>query len=266
VSISRAPGASIDTVGVLVPARDEQARIGDCLRALRTALQQVPEEITTAVCLILDRCQDDTEQAALAVLDEQPWPGFEMVPNHRRLTIGAIRDHGMRRLLSTVGPGGHHRMWLLSTDADSVVPPTWIRDHLRHADSGADGVVGTVTLDEPERLEPAALSRYTEILDAGTIGHAHNHAYAANLGVRASAYRAVGGFPPAASGEEHQLLRRLRSAGHCLVTSTQLSVRTSARTRGRTGAGLAELLDALHAQSSSGPRYPMESESRPHVH
>ena len=47
-------------VGVVVPARDEQDRIGRCLASLRRALSQVPDGVSTAVAVVLDRCTDAT--------------------------------------------------------------------------------------------------------------------------------------------------------------------------------------------------------------
>jgi hypothetical protein len=216
------------------------------LRAIRATLNELPDGVLCAMCVIVDRCTDNTAGVVRSVLNERPWGGIEVVNNHRPMSIGGLRSHGMRRVLAALHPIPRARTWLLSTDADSIVPLSWAVDHLRHADAGADAVAGTVTLDEPNDLDPTALRRYAEIVNAGTTGEEHTHAYAANLGVRANAYTGVGGFPCVGSGEEHFLLQRLRSAGHPLVTSTRLTVRTSARLRGRTGAGLAELLSSLH--------------------
>ena len=54
----------IDAVGIDVPARDEQRRIGRCLRALRAAAAELPESTVVAVCVVADRCQDATVSAA----------------------------------------------------------------------------------------------------------------------------------------------------------------------------------------------------------
>jgi hypothetical protein len=152
------------------------------------------------------------------------------------------------------------RTWLLSTDADSTVPPSWVVNHLRFAESGSDAVAGTVGLDATGRLDPSVLRRYARVVDAGfeTAGSGcgdaggHRHAYAANLGVRASAYLDVGGFPPVASGEDHALLHRLRRAGYWIARPTDLRVRTSARLDGRARGGLADLLGRLHTGPPAG--------------
>ena len=77
-------------------------------------------------------------------------------------------------------------------------------------------------------------------------GDTHRHVYGANLGVRADAYLAVGGFPPDGPGEDHGLWRRLGAAGYSLAQPTGVRVRTSARLHGRADDGLAGLLRSLH--------------------
>jgi hypothetical protein len=174
------------------------------------------------------------------------------VHNETELTVGRLRDHGVRALLRRL-PATRERTWLLHTDADTVVPPGWVLDHLRHADTGADAVAGAVDLDDPHALPPEALCRYAEIVAAGTGRHRHRHAYAANLGVRASAYAEIGGFPPVRSGEEHALLARLRRAGCPVLLPTDVRARTSARVHGRARGGLADLLLGLAIEARAVP-------------
>ena len=109
------------------------------------------------------------------------------------------------------------------------------------------GVLATVlVLATAASLSPNAQRRYQDIVADGLDGDSHRHIYAANLGVRAHAYLAVGGFPHDSVGEEHGLWQRLRAAGYPLTSPTAIRVRTSARTRGRATGGLAELLRTLH--------------------
>jgi hypothetical protein len=138
--------------------------------------------------------------------------------------------------------GPLERTWLLHTDADTVVPRSWVSDHLRYADTGADAVAGAVDLHDPHTLPADALCRYTDLVAAGTDEHEHRHAYAANLGVRAAAYARIGGFPAVTSGEEHALLALLRRHGHRVLSPTDVRARTSARLHGRARGGLADLL------------------------
>jgi GT2 family glycosyltransferase len=234
----------ITGIGVVVPAHNEQEHIAACVDALGAAVSRLPGDVAHAVCLVLDRCEDRTAQRAAEALDRHPGLRAEMVENRRLLTIGSVRDLGLRRAWSMLGTGPHET-WLLSTDADSTVRPDWVLRHLRYAGPGARAVAGTVELDDPATLGPRAWDSYSRLVAAGIDGAGHRHVYAANLGVRADAYRSVGGFGAVASGEDHHLVRRLRAAGHAVVSATDLEVRTSARRLGRASGGLADLLGNL---------------------
>lgn len=220
-------------VGVLVPARDEEERIGSCLAAVATALAVAG--CPGRVCVVADRCRDATADVVRAA-------GVTLLVNRRELPIGEIRNLAGRRLVAGRVPD---RLWLLSTDADTLVPPTWVRDHLHHAAAGAAAVAGAADLDDPHRLPADALARYTRLIAGRTGTTHHGHAYAANLGVRADAFLAVGGFPAVVAGEEHALLDRLRQAGYAVRSPNDVRVRTSARTVGRARGGLADMLAAL---------------------
>lgn len=235
----------IDAVGVVVPAHDEQDRIGACVGAVVEALAALPDRIVTTVCVVLDRCSDRTSDRAR----EAGRPLLvDLVQNRVRMTVGEVRNHGIARLLDRLEGVPTERTWLLSTDADTVVPRTWALDHLRHAEQGADAVAGLVDLDDPGALSPTALRRYARLIEAGNTGprDGHGHAYAANLGVRAAPFLGAGGFPVVAHGEEHALLERLRAHGHRVDSPSDVRARTSARRRGRAKGGLADLLDRLH--------------------
>ncbi|HEY0814308.1 MAG TPA: glycosyltransferase [Pseudonocardia sp.] len=222
-------------VGVVVPARDEADRIVACLAAIATAVRVAGCPAVT--CVVADRCTDATAALARAA-------GADVVVNPLPRRVGTLRTIGVDRVGALLG-GVTERIWLLSTDADTVVPPSWVVDHLRHAEAGADAVAGAVDLDDPHALSADVLARYTTLVARRVADRTHGHAYAANLGVRADAFRRVGGYPAVASGEEHALLNRLRRAGFRVVSPTDVRARTSARTQGRAQGGLADLLRGL---------------------
>lgn len=224
----------IAAVGVVVPARDEEDVIARCLHSVLAAL---PPAIDTAVCVVLDRCTDRTAARVPA--------SVQVVTNRRPATVGELRDRGVRRLLRRLAGHPPERIWLLSTDADSIVGPTWVADHLRHAAAGAHAVAGLADLDDAGHLTPSARLAYARILGAGTRGDGHAHVYAANLGIRADTFESVGGFPLVPHGEDHGLAARVRGGGYRMVTALDGRVRTSARTLGRSSGGLASLLGGL---------------------
>lgn len=235
----------VRAVGAVVPARNEQGRIGGCLRALRAALEELPLEVSGAICVVLDRCHDATADEVQRALCGRCRVTVDLVSNQAGMEIGEVRDLGVRRLLTRLAGVPQDQIWLLNTDADSAVPAHWASEHVRRADNGADAVAGTVSLDDPSGLDAHVLSRYTEFVAAGVRGNTHDHAYGANLGLRAVAYTAVGGFPSVAAGEDHGLLARLTTHGYRIVRPADLTVCTSARLTGRAPGGLAALLARL---------------------
>ncbi|GAA0609951.1 glycosyltransferase family 2 protein [Kutzneria viridogrisea] len=219
-------------VAVVVPARDEQDTIAACLDAIRVAL---PGEVRSAVCVVLDRCTDDTERIACR---SAPWA--RLLVNRADLPLGTLRDLGARAALAALGVPAR-RSWLLSTDADSVVRPGWVRDHLAQAARGVCGYAGATEITDWAGHTERTRLRYLAV--AGD--PSREHVYGANLGVRADAYLAVGGFAALATGEDQDLWDRLRLAGHILVTGVAAPVLTSSRRHGRATGGVADLLAGL---------------------
>jgi hypothetical protein len=267
-----APEPPVEAVGVVIPARDEQESIGACLASVRRALAALPDGVAVAVAVVLDRCRDATPDRVAALLAD--WPqavavpvtcvavplhctvhGVTVLPRRPRGTgVGALRDLGVRDVLRRLAAHPTAGTWLLSTDADTTVPPDWALAHLRLAADGAHAVAGMADLVGAEHLTPDALLRYRAIVGRGVHGDTHRHVYGANLGVRAEAYLAVGGFPPDGAGEDHGLWRRLRAGGYALAQPVGVRVRTSARLDGRADEGLAGLLRSLHRPDPQAAR------------
>ena len=235
----------ISAVGIVVPARNEQRRVRRCLHGIRAAIRALPPGIESAVCLVADRCTDDTAARARDVLVAD-----EILVNRATRCIGEIRDLGCRRVLAALWRHDPAKVLLLSTDADSVVSPEWATEHRGLADAGADALAGMVEL-AGRSLTPPVIARHATILAHARRPDGHGNVYAANLAVRANAYLAVGGFGAVASGEDHALWQQLGAAGYRRRYVTEPVVRTSARRRGRAHGGLADLLDALHGERSA---------------
>lgn len=175
------------------------------------------------VLVVADRCSDATAERALAA-------GALVLPSAAGC-VGAARAAGVAAALAETAPGGWSRCWIACTDADSVVPEGWLRHHEEEAAAGIDLLLGTVRLPGPTVRNAAWLRRYA----AG-----RDHVHGANLGVRASVYRAAGGFPPVPAHEDRFLVDRVRALPGVRVTSSwAYPVLTSDRTQGRTPAGVA---------------------------
>jgi Glycosyl transferase family 2 len=151
------------------------------------------------------------------------------------------------RLTSGTDPSA---IWLATTDADTVVPPGWLRRQLEYADAGWDLVLGTVTVTDwdghPAHVPGAFAERYA--FGPGP----HPHVHGANLGMRASAYLAAGGFRPLRTAEDHALLAAATEAGRAVVQAGDITVETSGRRWGRAPSGFSNLLRTLANGRGSG--------------
>jgi hypothetical protein len=226
----------ITTVGVVVPAADERDLVGGCLHALDRAREHLVrrrQQVNTRVVVVLDDCRDDTA----AVVGRHR--GTESLAVAFRC-VGAARAAGVAHLLRTA-PARLGDVWLASTDADSQVPVDWLSGMLEFAERGAHLVLGTV-LPGPG-LRPADARSW---LDRHVLREDHPHIHGANLGIRADAYGALGGWPAIDTGEDVALVRRAASTGHLQIARTAAyPVRTSARSTGRAPRGFSSYLRDL---------------------
>ncbi len=219
---------------VLIPARDEEALIGRCLRSVLAARALV--DLPVHVVVAADGCLDAT--AAVA----RSFDGVTVVEIDSS-NVGTARATAARAALqlTTSGPD---RVWMANTDADSVVPPNWLAEQVRLANSGADVMIGTVRPDFEElsvEQERAWLARHIP-------GKPNGHVHGANLGVRASTYLRAGGYEQLPEHEDVELVARLTEVGR-VVASDRGEVVTSGRKFGRTPGGYARYLreDLLRA-------------------
>jgi hypothetical protein len=231
----------ITAVGVVVPARDEASLVGACVRAVDQALRRLPAGVARAICVVADRCGDATAATARAAFGDVPGV---VVTSRSARTVGEVRDLGVAQVRAVLGTPAA-RTLLLSTDADSRVTSGWARAHLSRAREGYHAIAGTAELSAPFSASARALSRYDDVLRHARTAEGHGSVYGANLGVRADAFDAVGGFGPRATGEDHDLWRRLGRAGFRRCYESGAPVVTSARLRGRAPDGLAALLRTL---------------------
>lgn len=137
-------------VAVVVPAHNEEDRIGACLRSVRRAAARVaPLPVVTVVAA--DACTDATAVVAARA-------GAHVVRLEHR-SVGAARAAGTAHALHLLAGGGRP-VWLAMTDADTTVPDTWLTDQIDWARQGHDVVLGTIRLAGGSR-------RLTALHDAG---------------------------------------------------------------------------------------------------
>ena len=212
-------------LAVVIPARDESALVERCLRSVAAARDAAGRDIPVVV--VADRCVDETASLARRMR------GVEVVEVDGG-NVGAARAVGVARALELLA-APPEESWIANTDAYSVVPRNWITEQLAIAEEGFDLMIGTVRPDFADlSAEQIAHWRRTH-----RRGRPNGHVHGANLGIRASAYLAVGGFAALAEHEDNDLVGRIH--GPSLATDG-CEVQTSGRSDGRTPGGYARFL------------------------
>lgn len=234
---------------VAVPARDEEALIGPCIRAL--AAQRGIAREAYEVVLVLDGCADATRERALQAAGDLRMHVIE----RPALGVGAARRLGMgiacERLLAAGAPDG----LVATTDADSEVEPGWLAALLDAAARGARAIGGEVVIEGlDEGIARRRATRLAERLRA-LPGAAHPHFSGASIAVTAETYRQVGGLEPRAALEDEAFADALGRARIPIARIAGARVRTSPRPAGRAFRGLARdlALDGWLEHNAYGP-------------
>jgi len=243
----------IEYVAVVVPARNEEERLAQCLSSIRAAVKRLRAEhdgVRVRIVLVLDSCSDNSNAIASALTD--------VMRVHCSFTnVGAARAAGVRWALCSLR-GRPERTWIASTDADSEVPETWLVDQVRLAERGWDVTLGGVVPVRSELTEGQRNAWDASHPNGAIAGHVHG----ANLGVRASAYLDSGGFGVGVEHEDARLVDTLRGVGARIVGLDGPPVITSGRSVGRSPGGYADYIAALDPAGGPalGPAHAVERE------
>ncbi|MGA7050855.1 MAG: glycosyltransferase [Mycobacterium sp.] len=229
-----------DHAAVVIPAHNEQARLPACLRAVLTAALCAP--IPVLIVVVLDATDDDSAKMAGRYGPDVHFVSVDVC------NVGAARAVGFRYARSL--RADDEACWYATTDADSQVDPGWL---VRQLQACADMVLGVVRVDDWCHHSADVADHYRQAYDAdGNAEGRHAHVHGANMGFSASAYRRIGGFQPMPSGEDVDLVARFEAAGYCIHRDAELSVTTSARSRGRAPRGFAHHLTQLEESVAEG--------------
>lgn len=237
---------------VIIPARNEEARIGACLIALA---RQDAARVTVILTV-----NDTTDRTAEVARDTAHCHGLHLVVLERTLApvqgVGTARrigcDHALRNMPEL--------RYIVTTDADCIVAPDWIarnRAHLERVDAVC-GKIGLIAeeagiLDGMDRHLATLEGTYRKLVQQFYERHApggadvagtHGEAAGASLAFIKAAYLAVGGFAPMKCGEDRRIVRALRSAGHRVHHADDVTVQASCRLNGRAGGGMSDALKA----------------------
>lgn len=237
--------SGLTRVVVAVPARDEAELLGACLGSVVASigvLGRTHPELTVEIVLALDGCTDDS--AAVAA----PFP--VTVVTAGGVGVGRARHLAVERglLAARLAGNGLDTVWVTNTDADTRVPRRWLLEHVAAAARGCDLLLGTV---EPVGVADPAVARAWRT--GYRLADGHSHVHGANLGVRASAYVAAGGFGPLGAHEDVDLVHRVRALGARWHATDRTRVRTSGRVAGRVEVGFSTYLGALSTAERPAP-------------
>jgi glycosyltransferase involved in cell wall biosynthesis len=229
----------IRSVGVIVPAHDEQDLLPSCLASVRRAARAL-RGMPVHLVVVADACRDRTVQAARR--------GGASVISISAGSAGAARGAGAREVLRRTRHLDPASVWLATTDADTLVPGHWLRQQVRQAGQGWDAIVGTIQVADWSGYPPGTRSLFRERYEGveGGTGR-HSHVHGANLGFRASAYLSAGGFPALTTAEDHALVAALTAGGSRVLRTRALPVITSARRDSRAPDGFSDYLARLEA-------------------
>ena len=199
----------LPTVAVVVAARDEEACIGRCLDAL-LALDYPADKLTLVVA------DDHSEDGTADVVRRYAGARREDQPAVRYLRVPDPVDHvrGKALALHTAFEAADADLVLI-TDADCAPVPTWARTL---ADVFADETVGVacgVARIEPrpgrffDRVQELDWSLLLAAVSAAAEARMPASGMGNSMGVRAAAYRHVGGYPalPFSLTEDFTLVR-----------------------------------------------------------
>ncbi|HEY0286757.1 MAG TPA: glycosyltransferase [Pseudomonas sp.] len=220
-------------IAIIVPAHNEELALEGCIKSLLAAaahqsLANEPVEILIA----LDDCNDDS------LLVAQRHNVLTHTCNNRN--VGMTRAEGARLMLQ------RGARWLAFTDADTLVPHSWLADQVRF---GTDAVCGVVEVMDWSEHSDFVRERY----DAHyTPVDGHRHIHGANLGVSAAAYLKAGGFRALAAHEDVYLIEDLERSGATIMWTAANRVTTSARKNCRCREGFGDYLKSLANPLSVG--------------
>lgn len=236
-------------VVVVVPVHDEEDLLAGCLRSIRGSLDHPAiRDLPSCIVVALDSCRD----ASPAIAASELRPSDRVVEvDHRN--VGAARSDGTAAGIEAIGVDPTE-LWLAHTDADSTVPRHWLARQQAMAPF-TDAIAGVVRVADWSPHDRQTRRAFDRTYRSSPL-RPHPHVHGANLGVRASAYLDVGGFPHQACSEDHALWDALAAAGHGRRASRRVWVRTSARRVGRARGGFADTLVDLGAARRSSPTSP----------
>lgn len=226
-------------VCVLIPARNEEFLIKRCLESISIATSFLPVNMTFDIILTVDSSSDRTSEIGKEILND-----IGVVLTINKANVGYARKIAAEKALQRYN-GTLSKCWIANTDADCVVPKTWLLDQLYWAKKGIQGIAGIVVVDSFKEHEPQVADKFLEQYLIKS-DYTHPHIHGANLGIRADAYQYTGGWKELETAEDHDLWNRLIRLDVPKISDAKIFVITSGRRFGRAPKGFADKLSSYN--------------------
>ncbi len=206
------------TIAVIVPARNEEEHIGNCVKALLH--QDYPKEKVTII-VVDDQSSDNTAEVVQKLSEGSSRVRLLKIENHPHHVSPKINALmlGIAQTTSEI---------IFTTDADCVVGAQWLSSITKHFSPEVGIVTGTTIFYNKQQVAPLLFGvQFLDFLSqtacaAGAIGNGEvNNCNGSNMAFRRSAYDAVGGYSSLAhinSGDDSLLAQQI-------VSTTQWKIR-----------------------------------------
>jgi glycosyltransferase involved in cell wall biosynthesis len=269
---------------VVIPIRNEQGTLAATLESLVSQTELTGgtfDHRRYEILLLINNTSDRSSLVARQIAHRYPSLALHVaeinlpeplahVGQARRI----LMDAACERLQSLGRPRGV----IATTDADTIVAPTWIAATIGAVQRGADAVGGRILIspDELNAMDRSArlyhlrdvgyrylISRVEAAIDPppGDPWPRHFQHFGASIAVTAEAYCHVGGLPVRPALEDVALYRRLVHIDAVIRHCPDVRVYTSARQEGRTGFGFAVQLHRWSEMQRSGQPFLVRSAS-----
>jgi len=219
------PSQTLPGVAVLIAMRNEETYIANCLQSLET--QDYPAHLYD-VLLIDDSSEDLSVETALPVIERNN--------NFHLIKVTQEKD-GLRGKMNALSQAIQitDREIILITDADCIVPPSWIRTHVSYFSKDTGMVGGLTMLEPPDKAKPLNYRPFLfgrlQALDwffLQSMAAATSNAgmpvtiLGNNFGFRLAAYKETGGFKSLGFSltEDYALMRAIEKTGRWKIRHT----------------------------------------------
>jgi glycosyltransferase involved in cell wall biosynthesis len=206
-------------VSVVIPAYNEEKRIGRCLDSLCAQVTTAPFEV-----IVVDNNSTDNTADIINSFKDRLTVRVVFEPRRNR---GAARKAGSREAKGDI---------ILSTDADTIVPPHWIQHFvdtftmLPHI----KGIAGVTKISDCSPLNTILSNGYMAMAPYFLrLWYGHHVFAGTNSGVRRDAYEAVGGYSAELDAQEDiELSQRIMKLGDIILIRSAPVLSSGRRFRG----------------------------------